>query len=99
VESERGQVSWIRKGHAAGLGKKARSAYPCLAPTVSAIFAPRAPNGLGWPVVVSRGGLTFHFSVQLRSDQSGDRGNPHPGHETDDRPQRTVSRVEIAEVG
>src|SRR5947207_9215980 len=30
------------------------SLHHCLAPTVSAIFAPRAPKGFGLPVVVSR---------------------------------------------
>jgi hypothetical protein len=27
---------------------------PCVAPTVSAILAPRLPSGFGWPAVLSR---------------------------------------------
>src|ERR1700712_123141 len=43
-------------------------------------------------------GLVLDFRVQLRPEQHDDGRHPHPHHQADRGPERTVGRVVIAEV-
>src|SRR5580704_5997868 len=53
---------------------------------------------MGW-VAACDGAAAFEFGVELRAEQDGHVGDPHPDQEDDDAGQAAVDLVVVTEVG